>query len=61
MCGYSRKTQELSDKSIWLYSDQTVESLVEYQKKFPEIFLHLAINAGQKDIFYQDEVFGSKN
>ncbi|XP_071541169.1 5'-3' exoribonuclease 1 [Panulirus ornatus] len=61
VAGYSRKTQELNEKSIWLYSDQTVETLVEYQKKFPEIFLHLAVNIGQKDIFFQDEVFARED
>ncbi|XP_053648678.1 5'-3' exoribonuclease 1 isoform X1 [Cherax quadricarinatus] len=58
VCGYSRKALDPYEKPSWLYSDQVVESLLEYQKNFPEIFEHLSSNDGQKDIFYQDQVFG---
>ncbi|XP_063888211.1 5'-3' exoribonuclease 1-like [Scylla paramamosain] len=57
--GYSRKIKEVGvDKTTWLYSDKAVEAMMEYHAKFPEIFDHLSVNIGQRDIFHQDEVFG---
>ncbi|XP_068209934.1 5'-3' exoribonuclease 1-like isoform X1 [Palaemon carinicauda] len=59
--GYTRKVQDANGgKTIWLYSPKTVESIMEYQSKFPEIFDHLSEQKGDKDIFYQDEVFGKE-
>lgn len=58
MNGYSKKVKESSDRTTWMYSEKTVEAMKEYQEKFPEIFVHLSSNIGQRDIFYQDEVFG---
>ncbi|KAG7166243.1 5'-3' exoribonuclease 1-like [Homarus americanus] len=61
VCGYSRRTQDgANDRPTWLYSEKAIDALGEYQKKFPEIFDHLTAHAGQKDIFYQDEVFGTE-
>ncbi|KAG0722266.1 5'-3' exoribonuclease 1 [Chionoecetes opilio] len=57
--GYSRKVKEPGvEKTTWLYSDKAVEAMIEYHTQFPELFEHLAVNIGQRDIFHQDEVFG---
>nr|XP_045617221.1 5'-3' exoribonuclease 1-like isoform X2 [Procambarus clarkii] len=61
VCGYSRKALDPYEKATWQYSDKVIECLLEYQKKFSEIFDHLSSHAEQKDIFYQDEVFGPEN
>lgn len=59
--GYTRKVLDANGaKTIWLYSPKTVETIIEYQSKFPEIFDHLAEQKGEKDIFFQDEVFGQE-
>ncbi|XP_076050628.1 5'-3' exoribonuclease 1-like isoform X2 [Oratosquilla oratoria] len=52
VAGYTQKP-----KAQWLYSDRVVESVREYQQKFPEVLDHLSANIDSYDDFYQDQVF----
>ncbi|KAL7641450.1 UNVERIFIED_CONTAM: hypothetical protein RMT77_007321 [Armadillidium vulgare] len=55
--GFTKKSMDNSKQ--WLYSEQCVKSLAEYQRHFPEIFEFLNRNPTKNDIF-QDEIFPKK-
>ena len=54
VCGYTRRTEE----GQWLYSMETVELILQYQKLFPEVFQYIcSANQSNNDNFHELDMF----